>query len=83
MNKRKTKTPEEISEWLKSRKWINAFARNMREVGKVPRREAIRILAGEYLLNTIAGAFDWGKTRQGSDYWLDKHKELLMFYYHG
>ena len=77
------KTPEQISEWLSKQKWIRAFTRNMREVGRVSKKEAMKILSGRYGTNTIAVGFDWCRTRQGGDYWHDKHQELINFYYHG
>lgn len=77
------KTPEQIGEWLHQQRWIRAFVRNMREVGKVPKKEAMKILSGYYRLSTIAVAFDWDKTRQGVDYWHSKHEDLKHFYYYG
>lgn len=75
------KTEREISEWLHQQKWIRAFARNLKEVGKMTKREATRILQGQYRLNTIAAAFKWDKTRQGREYWHNRHKEFKDWYY--
>lgn len=75
------KTEREISEWLHQQKWISAFVRNLKEVGKMTKREATKILLGQYHLNTIAAAFKWDKTRQGHEYWNNKHKEFKDWYY--
>lgn len=77
------KTPAQIREYLRKRKWIRKFARNMKEVGKRSREEVGMVLSGGYGVNTVAAGFDWGTSPQGHEYWYSIHKEFEKWYYNG
>lgn len=79
----KNKTSEQITEWLQKRKWARAFVKNMRDIGRKSKEESMRILRGEYYENTVAAGFDWSKSPQGNNYWVERHKEFINFYYNG
>lgn len=76
----KNKTPEQVSEWLRTRPWIKEFARTMRD-NHVKKADATKILSGFYGHNTIAVAFGWDDSPQGLKYWHKKDKELRDWYH--
>lgn len=79
----KIRTPEEISEWLRKKKWIRTFVRNMRDIGAMSKEAVERVLTGYYGANTIASGFVWSRSPQGTEYWHERHKEFINFYYNG
>lgn len=81
MAKKKTgRTADEVSRWLQKQKWIKEFVRTMRDT-HTSRREATRILAGEYGATTIAAGFGWDDSPQGLRYWQGIHQEFIKWYY--
>ncbi|MBE6234777.1 MAG: hypothetical protein E7112_00910 [Bacteroidales bacterium] len=77
------KTPDQIRGYLRKQKWIHKFARNMKEVGKLSRKEVVLILSGRYGVYTVSAGFDWGTSPQGHEYWYSIHKEFERWYYNG
>ena len=75
------KTPEQISEWLRYKPWLKKFMKNCRNIGKIRREGAMKILSGEMGLLTIAAGFTWSRSPEGLGYWKEKDRQFKEWYY--
>ena len=70
----------EIEAWLKSRKWFSSFKRNVeQEYTSVDEINAI--IFGKNDTLTIANAFCWKDTPEGTEYWGKREHEFLAWYF--
>ena len=90
------RTAEEISQWLKTRKWYHAFVNNVRDEliaaycdNGICDKETQRIIEGKvkYILDgnldkgTISQAFAWMDTKEGTKYWGRREYWFLKWYF--
>lgn len=72
------KTKEQIIEWLKSKDWFGAFAKNIHPVTVEDEVER-RVLRGESI-GVINYAFPWETTDEGAIFWNDADREFLHWF---
>ena len=72
------KTKEQIIEWLKSKDWFGAFAKNIHPV-TVEEEVERRVVRGESI-GVINCAFPWETTDEGAIFWNDANREFLHWY---
>lgn len=72
------KTKEQIIEWLKSKDWFGAFAKNIHPVTVEDEVER-RVVRGESI-GVINCAFPWETTDEGAIFWNDANREFLHWF---
>lgn len=72
------KTKEQIIEWLKSKDWFGAFAKNIHPVTVEDEVER-RVVRGESI-GVINCAFSWETTDEGAIFWNDANREFLHWF---
>lgn len=72
------KTKEQIVEWLKSKDWFGAFAKNIHPVTVEDEVER-RVVRGESI-GVINCAFPWETTDEGAIFWNDANREFLHWF---
>lgn len=86
--------PQEIEHWLRSQKWFGLFEQRMfdslvqsydnpLQEGDIDdiNREIANIIKGAADKYTISSAFRWGDTKEGVEYWAEREKQFLKWYY--
>ena len=76
-----TRTPKEISRWLKRRSWYHKYVYNLINE-HLNREEIVKYVSGEMKDMTISGAFKYSDTEEGITYWGKKEEQFLRWYYH-
>lgn len=74
------RTENEIRTWLKSRPWFKKYLTNLQE-NYEDQETILSFLNGEEKENTIASAFCWKETPEGSRYWGKREEGFLRWYY--
>lgn len=72
------KTAKEIEQWLKKQKWCKSFM--LQTLAAHDHKTAIEIINGSRMQWTIAFAFDWGYSIEGSSYWTAIHCKFIKWY---
>ena len=72
------KTKEQIIEWLKSKDWFDAFAKNIsfKTVDEVIEE----CLKEESVIGIIDFAFIWSNTDEGQDFWCNADREFRKWF---
>lgn len=68
------KTAEEVKAWLEKQDWYKEFCHEVDKCNDTENRD--RILNGEFLDETITGAFDWLNTEKTIGSWTNRNAEF-------